>query len=230
MACTYPTSATSVGEWLDAINMGRYKTALENAGLQVTALHELSEEALQAAGVTMVGHRKRLIQASKALEQPRPAPPSIPASLAPDPQDSLFGNRAGITDVSMDVDMQQSPAPFVFGASASSGPSARASAFGAQPSSSTGAPGGCAGSTTAMDTGSSATSSIASSAASARSQQKANSTSSIYITSTLVTPDTDEVVFCIAAVIHDRIQQGETQSSEDRHRFPFFSEVRDSLD
>jgi len=229
MACTYPTSATSVGEWLDAINMGRYKTALENAGLQVTALHELSEEALQAAGVTMVGHRKRLIQASKALEQPRPAPPSIPASLAPDPQDSLFGNRAGITDVSMDVDMQQSPAPFVFGASASSGPSARASAFGAQPSSSTGAPGGCAGSTTAMDTGSSATSSIASSAASARSQQKANSTSSIYITSTLVTPDTDEVVFCIAAVIHDRIQQGETQSSEDRHRFPFFSEDNNPL-
>ena len=73
--------------------------------------------------------------------------------------------------------------------------------------------------------------SVASMAASAkeRQQQKANSTSSIFITSTLVKPDTDEVVFCIAAVIHDRIQQGEAQSSDERHRFPFFSEDNNPL-
>ena len=60
-------------------------------------------------------------------------------------------------------------------------------------------------------------------------QQKANSTSSIYIQSTLVKPDTDEVVFCIAAVIHDRIQQGEAMPAADRHRFPFFSEDNNPL-
>jgi len=70
---------------------------------------------------------------------------------------------------------------------------------------------------------------VASGPAKATPQQKANSTSSIYISSTLVKPDTDEVVFCIAAVIHDRIQQGEVQSVDERHRFPFFSEDNNPL-
>ena len=41
--------------------------------------------------------------------------------------------------------------------------------------------------------------------------------------------DTDEVVFCISAVIHDRIRQGETASYEERNRFPFFSEDNNPL-
>ena len=70
---------------------------------------------------------------------------------------------------------------------------------------------------------------IAEAAAASKQQQKSNSTSSIYITSTLVKPDTDEVVFCIAAVIHDHIQQGERMGSDERNRFPFFSEDNNPL-
>ena len=40
-------------------------------------------------------------------------------------------------------------------------------------------------------------------------RKKANSTSSYYINSTLARPDTDEIVFCVAVVIHDHIVQGE---------------------
>ena len=74
MACTFPTVATSVEEWLDAINMGRYKTAFSTAQINVDSLHALTEDRLQAAGVSMVGHRKRMLQASKEL-LPASAPP-----------------------------------------------------------------------------------------------------------------------------------------------------------
>jgi len=39
--------------------------------------------------------------------------------------------------------------------------------------------------------------------------RRANSTSSIYVQSTITKPDIDEVIFCLAVVIHDRILQGE---------------------
>ena len=78
MACTFPTSATSVEEWLDAINMGRYKTAFSTAQITLDSLHGLTEDRLQSAGVSMVGHRKRLIQATKALEPAKPPPPPMP--------------------------------------------------------------------------------------------------------------------------------------------------------
>ena len=38
--------------------------------------------------------------------------------------------------------------------------------------------------------------------------QRFNSTSSIFINSTITRPDIDEVIFCVAVVIHDRIVQG----------------------
>jgi len=38
-----------------------------------------------------------------------------------------------------------------------------------------------------------------------------------------------QVVFCISAVIHDRIQQGEETAFGERHRFPFFSEDNNPL-
>jgi len=39
--------------------------------------------------------------------------------------------------------------------------------------------------------------------------RRANSTSSIYVQSTITKPDIEEVIFCLAVVIHDRILQGE---------------------
>jgi len=43
----------------------------------------------------------------------------------------------------------------------------------------------------------------------AETARRANSTSSIYVQSTITKPDIEEVIFCLAVVIHDRIMQGE---------------------
>ena len=242
MACTYPSTASSVDDWLDAINMGRYKTALSSAGIQVDALRELSDEKLQAAGVSMVGHRKRLLQAAKQLEVS--SQPEGVTVQAPELVPVFGGARAGMdSNQSMDVDMSQ--APYVFGASAANGSlpgadggiganSSRGSNGGGSAGSSTGqVPGGALGSggaTTAVGTMFDAMdTSGGASTREPKPHQRPNSTSSIYITSTLVKPDTDEVVFCISAVIHDRILQGEAEASEVRHRFPFFSEDNNPL-
>jgi len=178
MACVFPTSTSSVGEWLDALNLGRYKDPLLAAGLQPEQLHTLTDQQLQAAGVSMVGHRKRMLQASKALDAPPP--------------------------------MVHSPAP------------ATATAMDLEPSVE-------AFNTVAMQESVEAAAASSADLPAVKTKQHANSTSSIYITSTLLKPDMDEVVFCIAAVIHDRIQQGEAQSFEERHRFPYFSEDNNPL-
>jgi len=60
-------------------------------------------------------------------------------------------------------------------------------------------------------------------------QQRVNSTSSIFINSTITRPDIDEVIFCVAVVIHDRIVQGEQMSPGAANLFPFFSEENNPL-
>eukprot|EP00965_Chrysotila_dentata_P221424 6192374-Pleurochrysis_carterae.AAC.1 len=46
-------------------------------------------------------------------------------------------------------------------------------------------------------------------AVSVEEKPKYNSTSSLYIDSTIVTPCTDEIIFCVSIVIHDRVEEGE---------------------
>ena len=50
------------------------------------------------------------------------------------------------------------------------------------------------------------------SGASAAPQPKYNSTSSLYIDSTISRPCTDEIIFCVSIVIHDRIDEGEREA------------------
>ena len=226
MACTFPSCANTVDEWLNALNLARYAPQLAAAGLQVSQLPTITDEQLSAAGVAILGHRKRMLQASKELVVAAPAPPPAPAPAPPPRIDNIDIGDApamGPGPEMMDTDSpewpQRPPMPgsSALGAGTSSAngnrprtpPPAQASSM--DTSSSNGNGGGRNG------------------IAKAQPQQKANSTSSIYITSTLVKPDTDEVVFCIAAVIHDRIQQGEVGSADERHRFPFFSEDNNPL-
>lgn len=60
--------------------------------------------------------------------------------------------------------------------------------------------------------------------AAAAAAPKYNSTASMYIDSTISSPCTDEIIFCVSIVIHDRIEEGELrskQTSEPRARhFP----------
>jgi len=210
MACTFPSSANSVDEWLDALNLSKYKPALAAAGVQVAHLPTISDQTLQAAGVALVGHRKRMLQAAKALVVAAPpAPPTAPLP-APDISDS-----PATASSDMDVDPPSWQRTGTGGSASSVG--------------SVGPGGSAIGATTAVSSGAT-TMDVTAMAPKEKQQQKANSTSSIFITSTLIKPDMDEVVFCIAAVIHDRIQQGEGSSGPDaRHRFPFFSEDNNPL-
>ena len=64
----FPTTVDSVEDWLTQINLAKYAPSFASAGiLQVAELPLLSDERLKQAGVTMVGHRKRLLQAAKEL-------------------------------------------------------------------------------------------------------------------------------------------------------------------
>lgn len=173
----FPTSADSVNEWLDAINMARYKPAFEKAGItQVAQLCYLTDDQVQAAGVSLVGHRKRLLQAIKELVPPPQAMDEEPVfSEAEQSQESV---RTPATQAAL-----SEPAE--------------------------------------MDLGRAA--------AEAHQQQRFNSTSSIFITSTISKPDIDEIIFCVAVVIHDRIVQGEQAGYDARSRFPFFSEDNNPL-
>ena len=68
MLASFPATANSVPEWLDAINMAKYKPNFESAGLvRVDQLQTLSDDILKDAGIAMVGHRKRIVQAGKEL-------------------------------------------------------------------------------------------------------------------------------------------------------------------
>ena len=215
MACTFPTTTPSVNDWLDALNLGRYKPQFAAASLtDVAQLHSLADEALQAAGVTLIGHRKRMLQAVKHL-QPPPGPGGLP-SAPPVPTPPL---EARMMD--MDVDDMDDHEPrrrdrsLNFGMTkpvelpdANDRGSGSGSGGGGGSSSSTAGP-------TPMDD--------------FNSQARPNSMSSIYITSTLTQPDTEEIVFCIAVVIHERIQQGEAQGKEARNKFHFFSEDNNPL-
>jgi len=160
MQATFPSTAESVDGWLESINMSKYKDSFAAASLnQVSQLCLLTDQQLKEAGVTLVGHRKRLLQASKEL---------LPVA----------GN-AGSSDVTMsdampvptaEADMDQDPE-----------------------------------------------------------QRRFNSTSSIFINSTITRPDIDEIIFCVAVVIHDRVVQGEQMGPDARARFPFFSEDNNPL-
>jgi len=166
---SFPSSAHSVDGWLDAINMPRYKPTLAAAGIStVDKLHDLTDEQLQAAGVSLLGHRKRMLQAAKELCH---------------------------TDA-----METEPA-FPLGRQANGEPPR------APPADAT----------------------HVSPAAAEAQQQRFNSTSSIFITSTISKPDIDEIIFCVAVVIHDRVVQGEELDHEARSRYPFFSEDNNPL-
>ena len=145
----FPTTVDSVEDWLTQINLAKYAPSFASAGiLQVAELPLLSDERLKQAGVTMVGHRKRLLQAAKELH--------------------IAGAGGGS----------------VFPAGSAMAQEAPASSGSAEP----------------MDTEDPAPPQQAA--------QRFNSTSSIFINSTITRPDIDEVIFCVAVVIHDRIVQG----------------------
>jgi len=164
MSVVFPTHVDSVADWLTQINLPKYIATFETAGItNVAELPLLSDESLKQAGVTMVGHRKRLLQAAKELQGQSGAAASSAGPAA---------DMGAASVESMQTD--EGPAP-------------------------------------------------------PQQNQRFNSTSSIFINSTITRPDIDEVIFCVAVVIHDRIVQGEQMSPGAGNLFPFFSEENNPL-
>ena len=125
MACTFPSSANTVDEWLNALNLARYAPQLAAAGLQVSQLPAITGEQLSAAGVGE-GHRKRMLQASKELVVAAPAPPPAPAPAPPPRIDNIDIGDApamGPGPEMMDTDSPEWPQrPPMPGSSARSAP------------------------------------------------------------------------------------------------------------
>jgi len=158
MAASFPTSLPdgSVGGWLQALNMAKYEPAFAAAGVTTEqALKRMDDGSLKEIGVSMAGHRKRILLGI----------------------DSLSSADAGC---STDVDMADA-AP------------------------------------------------VAAAEPQRKVEPRFNSTSSIFISSTITRPDIDEIIFCVAVVIHDRVEQGEQSSQDRRDLFPFFSEENNPL-
>lgn len=200
----FPSSAESPSAWLDALNLGKYKPHFERAGIvEVTQIHSLTQESLQAAGISLVGHRTRMLQAAKALVPLQTVAPT--ASEVSDQGQvksipSELGSRLGAMDIDDDEGSEACrprDRSLNFGLPVGVAPPAKRGPDGKP----------AANEPPIADVG-----------------RRANSTSSIYITSTLQEPDAEELIFCIAVVIHERIAQSEQLSYAERHRFPFFSE------
>ena len=130
---------------------------------QVSQLCLLADEQLKQMGVSLPGHRKRLIQASMALVRPPHSTPSMTEASTSSPMDTESTVSA--------PDAPDEP----------------------------------------WET------------------RRFNSTSSLYINSTITRPDTDEIIFCVSVVIHDRIVQGEGTGADERRLFSCFSEENNPL-
>jgi hypothetical protein len=68
MTTTLPKTFDNVASWLQALNMFKYLAAFESGGVRsADALRMLTDADLNRMGVSLAGHRKRLILGINAL-------------------------------------------------------------------------------------------------------------------------------------------------------------------
>ena len=60
---TSPLDYQTVGEWLDGLKMGQYKTNFESRGISTTnEVLGLDEEALKKMNITLKGHISKIVR------------------------------------------------------------------------------------------------------------------------------------------------------------------------
>ncbi len=71
-----------IREWLDSLGLSQYAEAFQDGGIEWDVLPELDHDVLKELGVTLPGHRLRILKALKDLETVSHArlDPSEPAS------------------------------------------------------------------------------------------------------------------------------------------------------
>src|SRR5918998_1692935 len=86
-----------IAAWLRSLGLERYAPAFRDNEIDAAVLPKLTAEDLKDLGVTLVGHRRRLLDAIAALTDADTAPTGAPAPPAGD--DASQGDRPGTAPV-----------------------------------------------------------------------------------------------------------------------------------
>ena len=96
-----------IAAWLHDLGLQQYEQAFHDNAIDESLLPELTAEDLKDLGVTLVGHRRRLLAAIAALRSdPGPIPPAVaPAAVAERRQLTvMFCDLVGSTPLSARLD------------------------------------------------------------------------------------------------------------------------------
>src|SRR5262249_50677745 len=98
-----------ITDWLRKLGLERYAPAFRDNAIDARVLPSLTAEDLKDLGVTLVGHRRRLLDAITALNAEMPAVPAprdaaIPADAERRPLTVLFCDLVGSTALSRRFD------------------------------------------------------------------------------------------------------------------------------
>jgi class 3 adenylate cyclase/predicted ATPase len=103
-----------VGAWLRDLGLGRYEPAFRDNEIDAEILPKLTADDLKDLGVTVVGHRRKLLEAIAALPAPRdaampaPGPPAAPPNQAERRQLTvMFVDLVGSTGLSGHLDPEE---------------------------------------------------------------------------------------------------------------------------
>src|SRR5467141_2502453 len=100
-----------IAEWLRGLGLGQYEAAFRENAIDDTVLPSLTAEDLKDLGVGIVGHRRKLLDASAALRAPTPLSDTAPArdEAAKDTAERrqvtvMFSDLVGSTSLSARMD------------------------------------------------------------------------------------------------------------------------------
>jgi class 3 adenylate cyclase len=104
-----------IKQWLEGLSLGRYAQSFAENGIDFDVLPDLTDQDLEKIGVTMLGHRRKLLRAIgnlKAAEKIAPAPAVAMAPPAPRTADTaerrqvtvLFSDLVGSTALAARMD------------------------------------------------------------------------------------------------------------------------------
>jgi hypothetical protein len=89
-----------VAEWLRALGLEHYASAFQDHGIDMRVLPELTAEDLKDLGVSMIGHRRLLLNAIAGL---RTGPAAAPDFSAGDPTSGSTAERRQLTVMFCDL-------------------------------------------------------------------------------------------------------------------------------
>ena len=96
----------AIRQWLEKLGLAQYAAAFEANDIDVDVLHTLTEQDLQALGVSL-GNRKRLLEALKHAESPTALAGTSPAEGERRQLTVMFCDLVGSTALSEKLDPEE---------------------------------------------------------------------------------------------------------------------------